>query len=67
MPETETEPETKLIGATATAERLDTSPNHVALLARRGELPYVKVGNRYRFRPQDIDAFITANLSTARP
>ena len=61
MPKTEP----ALIDRAEVADRLATSPNHVSLLTRRGELPHVRIGNRYRFRPQDVDAYIASHLHVA--
>lgn len=50
--------EEKLLDKKKVAEILNTTPRHVMDLARRGELPSLKVGRLVRFRPKDIERFI---------
>ena len=47
-----------LVGKKQVAALLGTTVRHVMDLARRGELPSLKVGRLVRFRPKDIEKFI---------
>ncbi len=42
------------------AAYLDTSVRHMRRLAAERRLPYVKVGGKVRFLPEDLDAFLQA-------
>jgi len=47
------------ITADQAAARLGVSGGFIRNQARDGKIRHVKVGNRYRFRVQDIDAILT--------
>ncbi len=47
-----------MVGTTEAARRLGCSPDTVLRMAQRGELPAVKVGKRYKFRPLDLAAYL---------
>jgi hypothetical protein len=56
-----------LLRAKAVAKWIDTSPQNIYTLARKGILKSVifkASGNRftYRFRPEDVEQFITGHL-----
>ena len=50
--------EGELLSAVAAAERWDVPVSKIRDMARRGELPCVRLGHYIRFRPQDLDQFI---------
>lgn len=50
--------EERLLEKMEVAALLNTTPRHVMDLARRGELPSLRVGKLVRFRPKDIEKFI---------
>lgn len=57
-----------LLTAKEVAQRLNVSPLTVFRLADSGSLPMVEVAKRekrriLRFRPEDLDKFITSNTS----
>jgi len=57
----------RLLGADDVAELLGVSRTFVYALARRGELPTVRVGERYvRFRSEAIEGWIEAQESHGR-
>jgi excisionase family DNA binding protein len=47
-----------MVGTSEAARRLGCSPDTVLRMAQRGELPAVKVGKRYKFRPADLSAYL---------
>lgn len=55
-----------LLTAEAAAVWLACSPALVMKLRDRGKLPCVRVGDWVRFRPQDIEAFITDSVKVVR-
>ena len=57
----------RLLVAEDVAELLGVSPAFVYALVRRGELPAVRVGDRYvRFRSEAIQAWVAERESTDR-
>jgi excisionase family DNA binding protein len=57
----------RLLGAAEVAEVLGVRETFVYELARRGELPAVRIGERYvRFRPEALWAWIEQRESTPR-
>ncbi|TET47116.1 DNA-binding protein [candidate division TA06 bacterium] len=50
--------EEQLLNKKEVAELLHTTTRHVMDLARRGDLPSLKVGRLIRFRRKDIEKFI---------
>jgi excisionase family DNA binding protein len=61
------EPPGRLLVAEDVAALLGVPPAFVYALARRGELPAVRVGERYiRFRRQAIEDWVAARESTHR-
>lgn len=51
----------RLLTSKEVADRLKVSPRMVQKLAQTGELPRVRVGDLYRFRPVDVDDYIRLN------
>ena len=47
----------RLLRARDVAERWGVGHRQVLALARRGDLPRVKLGKYVRFRPEDVEAF----------
>jgi excisionase family DNA binding protein len=47
-----------MLSSPEAAARLGVSPQTVKRMAQRGELPAVKVGKRYKFRPVDLAAYL---------
>ncbi len=58
----------KLIGSAQAAKILDISPGTLDVWACTGryDLPYVKVGNRRKYRLSDIEAFIKSRTCNYR-
>jgi excisionase family DNA binding protein len=57
----------RLLGADEVAELLGVPRTFVYALARRGDLPVVRIGARYvRFRAEALHTWITGQESTAR-
>lgn len=54
-------PGTPLVGIPAMAVRLGTSERHIRRLVSERRIPYVKVGGRIRFDPDEIDKWLDAN------
>jgi excisionase family DNA binding protein len=52
----------RLLRPEEAADLLGVSPRLVSDMARRGDLPHVRVGRFPRFRRQDLDEWIEANL-----
>lgn len=52
----------RLLTPQEAAEVLSVSPRLVSDMARRGELPAVRVGRYVRFRPEDLAQWIEANV-----
>jgi excisionase family DNA binding protein len=48
------------------ASMLKVSEKSIYRLAQRGQLPGFKVGGSWRFRPADLDAWITARVRSAK-
>jgi excisionase family DNA binding protein len=46
-------------------ELLRISPNRVMLLARRGEIPYLKIDGRVRFDARDVEDWLRSQRSDA--
>lgn len=55
--------ERQLISMKKVAESLGVTSQHVRNLVLRGEMPTVKVGARYMFKPNDIEKFIDNNYN----
>jgi len=51
----------KLFNAKRAAEYLDLKDSKVREMARRGELPCIRLGYYVKFNPDDLDKFITEN------
>lgn len=49
----------RLLSVNEVAYFLGVSRDSVYRLVRKGVLPYVRVGDRLRFRPVEIDAYLT--------
>jgi excisionase family DNA binding protein len=47
------------------AEYLGTTPRHVRDLRATNRVPFVKLGGKVRFLPDDLDAFVLANRQEA--
>lgn len=58
-------PSERLVPTRWVAERLGCTEEWVRDQAAAGVLPHTRVGQQLRFKPSDIDAFITANGSAA--
>lgn len=55
-----------LIGVAEVGKRLGLPPRTVTRLARAGELPSVRLGERtLRFDPNDVEAFIASRKTEA--
>ncbi|MDP9297638.1 MAG: helix-turn-helix domain-containing protein [Actinomycetota bacterium] len=53
----------ELITTAQVAHELKCTVDHVRVLARTGQLPSMKAGNKFlRFRRQDLDAYILSHL-----
>ena len=50
--------EGELLSAEAAAERWDVPVSKIRDMARRGELPCVRLGHYIRFKPEDLDRFV---------
>jgi excisionase family DNA binding protein len=59
-------PSKDLLTITEVAQRLSISPRSVARAATARRLTTVRIGRSIRFRPADLDAFITAQRNAAR-
>lgn len=56
----------QLLTTEQVAERLQISVRHVhRLAAGQHRIPFIRVGNKFRFRAQDIDAWIDEKLVKA--
>jgi excisionase family DNA binding protein len=53
-----------LLTATDVARELNVSRSFAYQLLQRGTIPVVRLGRAVRVRPQDLDAFIEASVST---
>jgi putative molybdopterin biosynthesis protein len=53
----------KLLKADEVASILDVSKSFVYQLIRTGQLQAVRIGTAVRVRPEDLDAFVQANLA----
>jgi len=49
------------------AQFIRLHPKTVKRMARRGELPAFRAGNRWRFRPSDLDAWARAKVTSIHP
>ncbi len=56
---------TKLLRAEEVASIIDVSKSFVYLMIRTGQLPAVRFGAAVRVRPEDLDEFITASVTTS--
>jgi excisionase family DNA binding protein len=56
---------TPLLRVNEVAETLAISRRSVYLLVGSGDLPAIRVGERLRFRPSDIDAYLEARKVAA--
>ena len=54
----------QLLKANAVAERLNISRSQAFTLMRNGDLKVVRIGKLVRVRPEDLEIFITRNLSS---
>lgn len=52
-----------LIDAKAAANILAVSPKTVKRMAERGEIPALRIGNRWRFRGSELDEYIRSRLA----
>jgi excisionase family DNA binding protein len=59
-------PMEKLMTLEEVADYLRLSKDTVYRLANTGKLPASKVGNQWRFRRDDVDAWLDANKNIAR-
>ena len=48
------------------ADRLQVSLSTIRRMVDRGDLPFVKVGRNIRVRPEDLEAYIAANVEKAK-
>lgn len=57
----------KLLSADETAALLGIAPHTLAVwrCEKRQALTYVKIGGRVRYRPADVERFITSNMQQA--
>jgi excisionase family DNA binding protein len=53
----------RLLTATDVARELNVSRSFAYQMMQRGTIPVVRLGRAVRVRPQDLDAFIDANVS----
>jgi excisionase family DNA binding protein len=53
----------KLLRAQDVAERLNISKSQAFSLMKEGEIPTVRFGRCVRVRPEDLEIFITKNIS----
>ena len=56
----------ELLKKTDTAKRLGISIKTLDVLRNRGDIAFCKVGCSIRFRSEDIEKYISANLKPAR-
>lgn len=54
-----------LLDVAGAAERLGTTERHVRRLVSERRIPFVKVGDKVRFRPEDLERWIDANTTPA--
>jgi excisionase family DNA binding protein len=54
--ETPRESRSRLLTVMEAADHLRFHPEHVRRLTRQGKLPGRKIGNEWRYRPEDLDA-----------
>lgn len=54
----------QLLTADRVAERLAVPKSHVWRLARRGEIPVIRIGRLVRFDPDDLQLWIDRRTST---
>jgi excisionase family DNA binding protein len=54
----------RLLKANEVAEKLSISRSQAFTLMRSGDLPTVRFGRLVRVRPEDLETFITRNLSS---
>jgi len=48
----------KLLTLRQVSEKLQISDNTLYKLARKGEIPAIKIGNQWRFKAQDIERWL---------
>ncbi len=53
-----------LLSAETAAKLFEVPKTWISEAARRGELQSVRVGHYVRFRPEDLEAFISANRNS---
>lgn len=51
----------QLLTVKQVAEMLQIDPETVRVYARKGILPYIKLGNQIRFRPSTLQEFLSAS------
>jgi excisionase family DNA binding protein len=59
-------PSPPLIDIPAAAEKLGTTVVHVRRLISNKTIPYIKIGALVRFRPDQLDQWITDNTQGGR-
>ena len=52
-----------LLRARDVSERLNISRSQAFTLMRSGDLPVVRIGRLVRVRPEDLETFVTKNIS----
>lgn len=55
-----------LLDSPQLAARLGCTERMVRKMTAERRIPFVKVGRLVRFRPQDVEAFVSSNLVEAR-
>jgi excisionase family DNA binding protein len=55
----------KLLKADEVAQILGVSRSYAFLLMRRGDIATVRIGRSVRVRPQDLEGYISQNLSSS--
>ena len=55
-----------LIDNVAAAQLLGIHPKSLQRMARRGEIPAVKVGRYWRFRASQLDSWVQSQLNSSR-
>ena len=54
-----------LIDATAAGRLLNCCPQTVKRMAERGEIPALRIGNRWKFRAAELDVWMRNKLMSA--
>lgn len=52
----------RLLSAQEVADSLGVSRNFIYQMANRREIPFVKIGSRKLFRPEDLDSWVSSRL-----